>query len=61
MELTNQNLMKLYCCSENTAKQRKNEILESFNLPTKNRRPLLIHFAIYNRISIDTARTMLLE
>lgn len=61
MELTIQDLMRFYCCTEKTARQRKTEILSFFKLPFKNRRPLLIHLAIYEGLSIDIVRTTLFE
>jgi hypothetical protein len=61
MELTIKDLMKFYCCSEKTAKARKREILLSVGIVNIKRRPLVIHLAQYERLSIDIVKTTILE
>lgn len=61
MELTNKDLMIFYCCSENTATQRKREILRFFELPLKRTRIHIIHLAKYEGLSTSDIKTILLE
>lgn len=61
MELRIKDLMRFYCCSENTAKARKREILGSFGITDCKRPVLLLHLATYERLSLDTVRSSILE
>jgi hypothetical protein len=61
MELTNKDLMKFYCCSENTATHRKREILAFFKLPLTRTRVQDIHVAKYEGLSISDVRSCILE
>lgn len=61
MELTIKDLMRFYCCSEKTAKARKKEILQGVGITDIKRRPLDIHLAQYERLSIDIVKSTILE
>ena len=61
MELTNKDLMKFYCVSENTASQRKIEILRYFKLPVKRTRITDYHLSLYENLPISVVRSALFE
>lgn len=72
MELTNQDIMTFYTCSQTTATQRKIEIMSFFKLPThvlnnkgklvvNPRRILSEHLAKYEGLPHDQVLSIVLE
>lgn len=53
MELIIKDLMKFYCCSENTARQRKREILRYFKLPEDRQRITALHISKYENLPLS--------
>ena len=61
MELTSKDLMRFYCCSENTAIQRRKEILRFFGLPVSKNRIHILHLSKYEGLSVSDIRVILFE